>query len=77
MKPIKLVTLLMIVSLLIVSCGDFAVFETPTPATPQSLGVATPTLPAEPTPLPDELVISADAVEPDQTCWNLDRARAS
>ena len=66
MKPIKLVTLLMVVALLIVSCRDFSVFETPQPSQPlqpTSLGVATPTIAAPPTPLPDQLVISADAVE--------------
>ncbi len=63
MKPIKLVTLLMIVALLVVSCRDFAVFETPTPVKPTSLGLVTPTAVVVPTPLPDQLVISTDAME--------------
>jgi 2-alkenal reductase len=63
MKAIRLTVLLLIVSLWIVSCSNFAIFETPRPPQPTSLGIPTPTTAAPPTPLPNQLVISADAVE--------------
>ncbi len=63
MKATRLTALLLIISFLIVSCSNFAIFETPRPPQPTSLGIPTPTIAAPPTPLPSQLVISADAVE--------------
>jgi S1-C subfamily serine protease len=63
MKHKQVAALLLIVALSIAGCREFSIFETPTPVAPTSLGKITPTAIALPTPLPDQLVISADAVE--------------
>jgi len=62
MKPIKSVTLALIVILLISGCREFSVFETPTPR-PVVVGKLEPTSSVPPTPLPSSIEISADAVE--------------
>ncbi len=62
MKPIKSVTLALIAVLLLASCREFSVFETPTPR-PIVVGKIEPTSAAAPTPLPASIEISADAVE--------------
>ncbi len=62
MKPIKSVTLALIVVLLLSSCREFSVFETPAPR-PIVVGKIEPTSAAAPTPLPASIEISADAVE--------------
>ena len=62
MKPIKSVTLALIVVLVRSSCREFSVFETPAPR-PIVVGKIEPTSAAAPTPLPASIEISADAVE--------------
>ena len=63
MKSIKFATVVIIAALLISGCREFSIFETPVPITPVSLGPVTPTAVVPPTPLPDQIVVSADAVE--------------
>ncbi len=62
MKPIKSVTLALMVILLFSGCREFSVFETPAPR-PIVVGNIEPTSAAAPTPLPASIEISADAVE--------------
>ena len=63
MKSIKFAMVVIIAALLISGCREFSIFETPVPITPVSLGPVTPTAVVPPTPLPDQIVVSADAVE--------------
>jgi len=62
MKPIKSVTLALMVVFVLSSCREFSVFETPAPR-PIVVGKIEPTSAALPTPLPASIEISADAVE--------------
>ena len=62
MKPIKSATVALIAVLLISGCREFSVFETPTPR-PLVVGKLEPTSAVPPTPLPESIEISADAIE--------------
>jgi S1-C subfamily serine protease len=62
MKPIKSVTVALIVVVLLSGCREFSVFETPAPR-PIVVGKIEPTSAVPPTPLPASIEISADAVE--------------